>query len=159
MSITERSGISRSTYDRYPASGRVRTPTGRVVAIGALVAASVVVVAGFATGGTGGVVLIVAGMLAWIPAMGAVNVVAGGLTAMRGTELDERERERRDQAFALSHRGVGVLLLVSVVLASAVLPVDLERDHVVAGLFAVFLLQLAAPSLVLATTSRLPDRD
>ncbi|MDO9410936.1 hypothetical protein [Patulibacter sp.] len=71
----------------------------------------------------------------------------------------ERERERRDQAFALSHRGIRVLLLVSVILASAVLPVDLERDHVIAGLFAVFLLQLAAPSLVLATTSRLPDRD
>lgn len=159
MSIYERSGISRETHDRYPAKGRVRTPVGRVLAIGALVAASVVVVAGFATGGTTGVVLIVAGMLAWIPAMGAVNVVAGGVTAMRGTELDERERERRDQAFAMSHRGLGVLLLVAVILASAVLPVELERDHVVAGLFAVFLLHLAAPSLVLATTSRLPDPD
>lgn len=156
MSIQERSGISRATYDRYPAAARVRTPVGRVVAIAALSAASAAVVVGFAIAGTTGIVLAAAGLLAWIPSMAAVNVVAGGVTAMRGSELDERELERRDQAFALAHRGLGILLLVLVILASAVLPADLERDHVVAGLFAVFFLQLAAPSVVLAATSRLP---
>ncbi|CAB4914561.1 unannotated protein [freshwater metagenome] len=159
MSIQERSGISRATYDRYPAADRVRTPLGRVVAIAALVVASAVVVAGFAVGGTTGIAMAVAGLLAWVPAMGAVNVVAGGVTAMRGSELDERERDRRDRAFALSHRGLGVLLLVAVIVASAVLPADLDRDHVVAGLFAVFFVQLVAPAVLLATTSRLTEPD
>jgi hypothetical protein len=156
MSIEERSGISRTTLDRYPATNLVRTRSGRVLAIAALVAATVAVVTGFARAEP---VLIGIGLVAWIPAMAAVNVVADGLTAMRRSELDERERDRRDRALALAHRGLGVLLLVAVIVASFVLPDDLEREHVVAGLFAVFLLQLATPSLILAATSRLSDPD
>lgn len=156
MSLHERSGISRTTYEQYPLMRRVRTPVGRAVAVLALLGASAVVVAGFARAD---VVLMVLGILAWIPAMAAVNVVAGGVTAMRGSELDEREHERRGDAQALAHRITGAFLLAAVIVASAVLPTDLERDHVIAGLFAVFLLQLAAPSLVLATTSRLAAPD
>lgn len=155
MSIHERSGISRTTYEQYPLTERVRTPAGRAVAIAALLAASAVVVAGVARAE---IVLIVLGAVAFVPAMAAVNVVAGGVTAMRPSELDERELGRRDAAQSLAHRITGSVLFGAVLVAGLALPDEIARETVVAGVFAIFLLQLAAPSLVLASTTRLSRR-
>lgn len=156
MTIQERSGISRDTFEQYPLTTRVRTPAGRLVSVAILIAATAVVVAGVARAD---VVLIVLGVLAWMPAMAAVNVVAGGVTAMRPSELDERELGRRDAAQSLAHRVIGSVLFGAVLVAGLALPDQVDREHVVAGVFAIFLLQLAGPSLVLAATSRLRTAD
>lgn len=156
MSIHERSGISRATFEQYPLTARVRTPIGRLVAVAILLVATAVVVAGVARAD---VLLIVLGAVAWMLAMGAVNVVAGGVTAMRPSELDERELGRRDAAQSLAHRVTGSVLFGAVLVAGLALPGQVDREHVVAGVFAIFLLQLAGPSLVLAATSRLRTHD
>jgi hypothetical protein len=145
-------GISRSTYDRYPWRRRVRSPVGRMAVLALWIAASAAVIAGLATGS---MALLVPGIVAWIPAMGAVNVLGGGVNVIRGAELDERELRLREHAYALSHRTLSVVLVAAWVVAVAL---DSANGYV-AALGGLAVAHIAAPSLVLAVQARLPEPD
>ena len=153
------SGISRKTFERDARTlARVRTPAGRALALVVWVLASVAIVTGFAVGET---LVIVLGLVAWIPAMGAVNMVAGGVTAMRGDQLDERELAVRERALATAHRFTSVIAVCAVVVASLMLADSVSKDTVLAWLSALMLVQLgAAPiTVALAGAVALADSD
>ena len=150
------SGISRKTFERDARTlARVRTPAGRALALVVWVLASAAIVTGFATGET---LVIVLGLVAWIPAMGAVNMVAGGVTAMRGDQLDERELALRERALATAHRFTGVVVVCAVVVATLVLSESVSKDTVLALLSALMLLQLGAAPITVASRAALPER-
>jgi hypothetical protein len=143
-------GISRHTYEQYPWRSRVRSPAGRVSVLTLWTAASAALVVGLVLES---LVLMGASLVVWIPAMGAVNVLGGGINVIRGSELDERELRQREQAWALGHRFLSVVLVVAWVVASA-----LEGPGAYAATLAgLALLHIAAPSLVLAVRARLPE--
>jgi hypothetical protein len=150
------SGISRKTFERDPKTlARVRTPAGRALALAAWALASIVIVSGFAAGST---LIVVAGLVAWIPAMGVVNMVAGGVTAMRGSELDERELAIRERALADAHRFVGVLLVCGMVLATLLASDSVSKDTALAVLSALLLVQLGSAPIAVALRTALPER-
>ena len=69
------------------------------------------------------------------------------VTAMRGSELDERELALRERALADAHRFVGVLLVCGMVLATLLASDSVSKDTA-----------LARPPAAAASTS-LPPRD
>lgn len=150
------SGISRRTFERdASALRRVRTPAGRAVALGTWVVATAAIVAAFAADAP---LLVVAGLVAWIPAMGAVNMVAGGVTAMRGDQLDERELAVRERGLATAHRFTGVVLVSMTVVAALLLPDSVPSSTVLAILSGLMLIQLGSSSIAIALGVRLPER-
>ncbi len=143
-------GISRASYEHYPWRGRLRTAPGRAAVLALWIAAGAAIVAGLAIES---LPLVVGGLVVWIPAMGAVNVVGGGVNAIRRSELDERELRQRERAWALSHRFMSTVLVVTWAVASAIE----GPGPWVAILAGVALVHMAAPSLLLAVQARLPE--
>jgi len=123
------------------------------VSIAVWTLATATVVAGFATDS---ILTVLAGLIAWMAAMGAINVIGGGLNAMREEELDERQARHRERTLALAHRAMSVILLV-VFVASAALTQEVADDTFTATLAGLALLHIATPSLILAARARLPE--
>ncbi len=90
--------------------------------------------------------------------MGVVNMVAGGVTAMRGSELDERELAIRERALADAHRFVGVLLVCGMVLATLLASDSVSKDTALAVLSALLLVQLGSAPIAVALRTALPER-
>ncbi|MEV6326541.1 hypothetical protein [Streptomyces sp. NPDC051909] len=83
----------------------------------------------FGVGGVPGALTMVALLLPWVVATGAINGATRGLLELRGRMLDERQLVERDRVRSLAHRLTGWLLIggtAVVVLLAAYTDVDLS---------------------------------
>ncbi|MCX2184438.1 hypothetical protein KV205_28475 [Streptomyces sp. SKN60] len=84
----------------------------------------------FGWGGVPGAITMVALLLPWVVATGAINGATRGLLELRARMLDERQLVERDRVRSLAHQLTGRLLLAgtaAVVAAELYTDVDLSR--------------------------------
>ncbi|WP_406862651.1 hypothetical protein ABZO31_20375 [Streptomyces sp. HUAS MG47] len=105
------------------------TPARRRAVVGAHVALTAVAVvawnAAVFQAELTGVIVVLAVLLPWMVATGAINGATRGLLELRGRMLDERQLVERDRVRALAHRLTGWLLLAGTALLAVLTVSDM----------------------------------